>query len=268
MKITQIQTNISKISLFLSLNFLILFCFSGITYAKEVDPQNVFVLINSSRTQENLNPLHLNPTLSKVAQSKAADMAKKQYFAHTSPEGVTPWHWFEVNNYTYKYAGENLAINYDDAREEHEAWMDSPTHKKNILSSNFSEIGIATATGIIDGKKSKITVTVFGTPQKNIFAANAPALANRNSYILGAQTSKSNAKPIVTAPSYSIGSLNTKLFDFAKQQSNNIIWTIALIAMLIVSRDIVLKTIQTKSFHHKHSMVNLILFIMIYTILF
>lgn len=268
---TLTKLNIIKFSLICAGVFVSL-CFSPVTYAKEkeISSQEVVKLINLSRTQSNLSPLNINPTLSKVAQSKATDMTKNHYFSHTSPQGVTPWHWFESHNYFYKYAGENLAINYNDAQEEHAAWMDSPTHKKNILSSNFNEIGIATATGIINGKRSKITVTVFGTPQENIFAATARTpLASRNSYILGVQSSNKSAPVLATTQSsYLTKNIYSRIVNLVKKQSPNIIWTIALTAMLIVSRDIVLKTINTRTFHHKHSLVNLILFIMIYSIFF
>lgn len=264
-----IKLNIARLSLFLSAVFFI--CYSPIAYAKEINSQNVAELINISRIQNNLNPLSLNVTLSKVAQAKATDMIKNHYFSHTSPAGITPWYWFDKNNYFYQYAGENLAINYDDAEEEQAAWMESSAHKKNILSANFKEIGIATATGIIDGKKSHITVTVFGTPAKNIFATTTThvSLSNKNSYILGVQ---SDNRPVATLastkPNHLTKGTNTKIANLIKKQSPNIVWTIALVAILIVLKDMVLKTIQTKTFHHKHSMVNLILFIMLYAVLF
>ena len=49
--------------------------------------------------------------LQEAAEKKAQDMIENNYFAHTSPQGKTPWHWVEESGYDYRYAGENLAIN-------------------------------------------------------------------------------------------------------------------------------------------------------------
>ncbi|MFA6183486.1 MAG: CAP domain-containing protein [Parcubacteria group bacterium] len=259
------KLDIIRLGLFISTGVLLSLFYSNTAYAQEINSQNVINLINTSRTQNNLFPLNENSTLKKVAQSKANDMIANHYFSHTSPSGTTPWYWFDKNNYFYKYAGENLAINYEDAQEEQEAWMASPTHKKNILNSNFSEIGIATGSGMINGKKSNITVTVFGTPENKIFSNSLSSLSNKkNSYILGVQTKNNNpsSKEKTSSSDYQ------SLFKIAHEQSNKVIWTIALIAILIISKDIVLKSIGSKDFYHKHSLVNLILFIVIFSVLF
>ncbi len=265
-----VKLNIIKLVLIFSAGVFIYLNLPISALAKEINSENIIELINESRLENNLFPLIENPILSKVAQAKAIDMTKNHYFSHTSPEGITPWYWFEKNNYFYKYAGENLAINYDSAEEEHRAWMESLAHKKNILNYNFNEIGIATSRGIIDGKKSYVTVTVFGTPTENILAISkkSPTMS-KNSYILGVQSDKTkNTLSITEKNSFYQLTAENKIFKLVQKQSNNIIWTVALVAILIVLKDIVLKTIQTKSFHHKHSAVNLILFIMLYTILF
>lgn len=199
-------------------------------------------------------------------------MLRNNYFSHTSPIGLDPWHWFEKNNYTYKYAGENLAINYTSAEEEHQAWMESPTHKKNILSPNFSEIGIATATGNINGKKSLITVQEFGFPQNKVLTQFNSNTNNypKYSYILATQPNPSKINLIKEKNTYKSPYNNSKkiIFTVFSKQINNIIWTIALILILIISRDLVLKTIYSQTPQHKNSLVNLILFIMLCSVFF
>lgn len=275
MRPTIVKINIIKLSLFISAGVLFSLYFPVNAQAKEISLQNVVNLVNQSREENSLKPLLINPELSKIAQDKAQDMTENHYFAHTSPNGLTPWYWFIENGYSYKYAGENLAINYDSAEEEHEAWMNSPTHKKNILNPNFTEIGIATASGIIEGKKSQITVQVFATPQIKIVAKNNTPnnfSDKKSTFILGAQAdntknihSPSTKKEIVR---YEIIDANNKFIRIAKSQSDKIVWTIALLILLIISRDTVLSDLYPKALHHKYSMVNLILFIMLYYILF
>ncbi len=119
---------------------------------------------NQSRMTENLSTLAVNTTLERAAQLKADDMAKKSYFAHNSPDGKTPWYWFETVGYDYAAAGENLAVNFTDSKDITEAWMHSPTHRANIMNGNYTEIGIATARGEYKGKDAIFVVQEFGRP--------------------------------------------------------------------------------------------------------
>jgi hypothetical protein len=119
---------------------------------------------NQNRVQNNLPALQVNPLLQAAAQEKANDMATKGYFAHTSPQGLTPWYWFENVGYSFDYAGENLAVNFSDSQDVTNAWMNSTEHRENILSPDFTQIGIATAQGIYNGQEATYVVEEFGTP--------------------------------------------------------------------------------------------------------
>jgi uncharacterized protein YkwD len=122
-------------------------------------------LANSDRDTENLGTLTISPKLVVAAQAKADDMAAKGYFAHNSPEGLTSWHWFSEADYSFSYAGENLAVNFSDSEDVERAWMQSPTHRANIMNGRFTEIGIATAVGEYKGKETVFVVQMFGTPR-------------------------------------------------------------------------------------------------------
>ena len=119
---------------------------------------------NEDRSVEHYNQLAISPLLEKAAQLKANDMAEKGYFAHKSPDGHTPWYWFRQVEYDFSYAGENLAVNFNDSIDVNTAWMNSPGHRDNIMNSNFSEIGIATAEGMYQGKITTFVVQLFGRP--------------------------------------------------------------------------------------------------------
>lgn len=120
-------------------------------------------LANEDRAEEGQGKLVINDKLVAAAQLKANDMAEKSYFAHISPEGVTPWYWFGEAGYSYIYAGENLAVNFNRSEDVQRAWMDSPLHRANILNNRYKEIGIATAEGIYKGSKTTFVVQMFGT---------------------------------------------------------------------------------------------------------
>jgi hypothetical protein len=129
---------------------------------------------NETRLTDGLTPLTVNPLLARAAQLKADDMAAKGYFAHTSPDGVTPWHWFAEAGYRYLRAGENLAVNFVDSEDVIQAWMDSPKHRENMVNAGYAEIGIATAKGTYQGKETIFIVQLFGSPVRaeTVGAAN------------------------------------------------------------------------------------------------
>ena len=128
-------------------------------------PGALSTLTNEERAKVSLSQLAENPKLVRAAQLKAEDMATKSYFAHTSPEGKTPWYWFNLVGYNYSYAGENLAVNFSDSQDVTRAWMNSPTHNANIVGRNYKEIGTGVATGTYKGRESIFVAQVYGAPR-------------------------------------------------------------------------------------------------------
>lgn len=152
-------------------------------FAANISPDEVVALTNEKRTQAGLLPLSLNSTLSQAAQAKGADMLNKGYWAHVAPDGTQPWAFFTNFGYKYKYAGENLARDFSSASSAVEAWMNSPSHKENLLSSKYKEIGIGVVEGNLAGVDTTIIVQFFGTkyadtvpiaPIAEVKAANQP----------------------------------------------------------------------------------------------
>lgn len=135
----------------------------GYAVASSITADNIVKLVNDARTGEGLKALQENSKLSKAAEEKAQDMIKNDYFAHNSPDNKTPWYWIEKVGYNYKYAGENLAMNFSSAEDEQKAWMKSESHRKNILNSNYQEIGVAVEEGKIDGQSTTVVVQMFGS---------------------------------------------------------------------------------------------------------
>jgi len=128
-----------------------------------ITAEELIDLTNKKRQENNLPELKLNPVLVEAAQQKGADMMVKNYWAHTSPDGKTPWYFFKNVSYQYLYAGENLARDFVDSSSVVSAWMNSPTHKDNLLSSRYQEIGIAVIQDTFQGQESVLVVQLFGT---------------------------------------------------------------------------------------------------------
>ncbi len=137
-------------------------------------PGVVTALTNEQRTAGQLIGLAPNPLLALAAQEAATDMATNGYFAHVSPDGKDPWYWLNKVGYSYQYAGENLAVDYNDSEQVVSAWMDSPTHRSNILGTNYTEIGVGMAEGIYQGAPAVFVVQFFAKPQKVAVAKLAP----------------------------------------------------------------------------------------------
>ncbi len=133
-------------------------------YSSEITIQKVYEMTNRERVKNKLPALHYNATLSKSATSKAQDMFANNYWAHYSPQGKTPWDFFKDQNYQYSVAGENLAKDFYDTESMMKAWMNSPTHKANIINTKYKEIGIGVVNGVLNGVKTTLVVQHFATP--------------------------------------------------------------------------------------------------------
>ncbi|MED4454164.1 CAP domain-containing protein [Metabacillus fastidiosus] len=104
--------------------------------------QKVIELTNAERRKNGLPDLKGDPSLSSVAQKKSEDMEKNHYFSHTSPTYGSPFDMMRNFGITYKTAGENIAQGQRSAEQVVQAWMNSEGHRKNILSRDFTHIGI------------------------------------------------------------------------------------------------------------------------------
>ena len=155
------------------------------TLASEITSEKLIKLVNQSRAEQRIGELTANPNLTLAAANKTRDMFKHNYFAHTSPQGITPWHWIRQADYSYQYAGENLAMDFITAEGMHKALITSATHRKNILNPNYKEIGIAVLSGNFEDRQTIITVQIFGTLvstiEKQKIAENStePSVSNK-----------------------------------------------------------------------------------------
>lgn len=126
-------------------------------------PEEIITQTNKKRQELGLSELRTDDALTLSARAKGEDMLAKDYWAHVSPNGGTPWSFFTGNGYQYKYAGENLARDFEAPKDVVNAWLESPTHRENLLSSKYQDIGVAVVSGDFGGKPIVIVVQHFGT---------------------------------------------------------------------------------------------------------
>ncbi len=141
-------------------------------------PSQVFARTNLERSKGGVPLLAQDATLTSIAQKKAQDMIDRDYFAHESPDGKTIGDLAQAAGYAYLSVGENLALgDFADATKLVDAWMNSPGHRANILSTVYTQIGIAVVRGTINGHESWVAVQEFGVPQS---VCPAPDAATRS----------------------------------------------------------------------------------------
>ncbi len=104
-------------------------------------------LINEIRVENGLEPYDISGMLSAKARIKAQDMKDNRYFSHTSPTYGSPFAMMQALGIRYRSAAENIAMGYRTAEAVVNAWMNSPSHRANILSSVYDTMGI----GYTDG---------------------------------------------------------------------------------------------------------------------
>ena len=174
--------------------------------ASTITPENIIALTNAERTNLGLPTLSYNAQLSSAALAKANDMFEKQYWDHFGPNGETPWQFIRGAGYTYVYAGENLAKGFKTSEGVVEAWMASPTHRANIVSSNYRDIGVAVVEGTLQGKQTVLVVQMFGTLPGQVESASVtnsetPAVTHQSETI-------TSTKPVKTSNEEQIKSIS------------------------------------------------------------
>lgn len=152
-----------KYVFFLVLFFLIAYlCLVSTAGAADIKQGTVFQAVNAERVAQNLEPFKQNQELAKAAQAKANDMVKRGYFAHRSPQGKNVWSFIFGTRAVPSVAGENLAKGFKTTESTVTAWMNSPSHRANILDRGYTDAGIGVATGKANGKAVVYVVQVFG----------------------------------------------------------------------------------------------------------
>jgi hypothetical protein len=146
-----------------AINFLPKYGSKVLGFAAQISPEEVIRLTNQKRAAVGLPSLTFSQTLSSAAYTKGRDMIDRDYWAHVSPDGTQPWKFFSDFGYRYRYAGENLARDFSSPTATVDAWMNSPTHRENILNPKYKEIGIGVIEGDLAGVDTTLVVQFFGS---------------------------------------------------------------------------------------------------------
>lgn len=107
--------------------------------------QEILRLVNQERANAGLEQLKMNDGAQKAAQVRAKEQERK--FSHTRPDGSSCFTALSDAGVSYQYAGENIAYGQKSPTEVMKGWMNSSGHRANILSKDFTQIGV----GVYEG---------------------------------------------------------------------------------------------------------------------
>lgn len=101
----------------------------------------VLTLVNAERAKVGCSPVRTDSSLASLAGQFSSDMAERDFFAHTDPDGATPWDRAEKAGIS-DLGGENIARGQANAQSVMDAWMTSPGHRANILNCDYKTLGV------------------------------------------------------------------------------------------------------------------------------
>ncbi len=166
-------------------------------FATNINAEKLLNLTNLARAEQGLNSLTLNTELSSAAYVKATDMFAKNYWAHNAPDGTTPWVFINNSGYGYVFAGENLARDFNNSEGVVAAWMNSPTHRENILRKEYQEIGFAILNGKLNGEDTTLVVQMFGSRTASYTASQKVDVSPPAAQIQGVTAAEVKKQPLV-----------------------------------------------------------------------
>lgn len=167
-------------------------------YASQISINDLVYYTNQKREQNGASTVALNTQLSEAAKKKGEHMLSQDYWAHIAPDGTEPWYFFGQVGYKYRYAGENLARDFTNASAAVDAWMASPAHRDNMLSTKYQEMGLAVVEGDLNGKDTTIIVQLFGT---KLDGSSSVPVASANTANINKPTTVPTQVPISTPTS-------------------------------------------------------------------
>jgi uncharacterized protein YkwD len=146
-----------------------------LAYATEMSRAGLLSATNTQRNNNGAASLAINSQLNAAAQAKANDMVARDYWSHNTPDGQEPWVFIDAQGYAYTKAGENLAYGFNDSGSTIIGWMNSPSHRANMLDSVFTEVGFgfANSANFVGTGNQTIVVAHYAKPV--VAAATSPA---------------------------------------------------------------------------------------------
>lgn len=132
--------------------------------ASSIESASLMEKVNRERQNRNIPPLFVTEKLNSAATAKTNDMFARDYFDHVDPDGSYVWPLISAAGYgPYKLLGENLAIDFSSEDGIVRAWLNSPSHRNNMLNSEFADQGMSARFGDFETRYTSLVTNLFGT---------------------------------------------------------------------------------------------------------
>jgi uncharacterized protein YkwD len=128
----------------------------GVTDAAEA-AREVGELVNRHRARAGCPPLVWDEAATRAALAHSTDMARRNYFSHTTPDGRTMADRLRAQGIVYRRAAENIAMGQQTARQAVSSWLGSEGHRENIENCALTRQGV----GMVAGRWTHVFYTPF-----------------------------------------------------------------------------------------------------------
>ncbi len=151
----------------------------------------IISISNAARQEQGISPLKPQPQLMEAAAAKAKAMIAANSWSHNTPT-QTPWQFIDTTGYIYIIAGENLAKDFENAQDVVAAWLNSPSHRENLLNPEYSDTGVAVIEGSFQQKTNSTLVVQYLAK-----AVATPSAINTQPYSQPDMLEKSTPSPFI-----------------------------------------------------------------------
>lgn len=180
-----------------------------LSYATNTSVDGLLASTNTQRASDGDGQLSINSQLMNAAQAKANDMASRNYWSHNTPDGQEPWVFVRDAGYQYQAVGENLAYGFADSNATITGWLNSPSHRENMLNGVYTEVGfgIANSEDYQTNGNQTIVVALYGKPLGLPVATTPTPSAITPSYTVSEQaiTAPGDEAPAENTPAETTG---------------------------------------------------------------
>lgn len=208
--------------------------------------EQLFQVTNKERQENGLSTLVTSSELTEAAYKKAQYMFVHDFWAHIAPDGTTPWVFIKDAGYEYVYAGENLARGFSTTNEVTTAWMNSPSHRENVLSPNYKEIGFAIMQGKLQGEETTLVVEMFGSRDNMPTTAKNAEIQVATPTVAPVAYQQVTPLPTSTPPAVqvrtegSVAAVHSASFFDSRSLSRNMIYIVLGIFLFVLVIDMVI----------------------------
>jgi uncharacterized protein YkwD len=223
-----------------------------LAYATNTSLDGLLQSTNVQRAAHSRSALTTNSLLAQAAQDKANDMAARNYWSHNTPDGEEPWKFIEAVGYKYGKAGENLAYGFRNSNDTVIGWMNSPTHRANLLDGGFTQVGFgfANSTDFVGDGNQTIVVAMYGRPLTSAATPQNSPTTSQDPLVAGTSRGDTTTPALTQNTSLTAAAGPQKISRIETLTGGSAPWTLPLVAGIMIAIIILILVRHSLKFRH------------------